>query len=91
MMEIEKEPSPNSKANASNDQNMADAESQITFLRLKLKLLVKESNEQYDEVKRKENETSALTSSSYPLYAPTTFSLVNKFVAFCIRAFLILL
>ena len=50
-MELEKEASPNSKVNASNDQNMAEAESQIVFLRLKLKLLVKESNEQYDEVR----------------------------------------
>ena len=53
-MEIEKELSPNSKASATNDLNLADAESQIVFLRLKLKLLVKESNEQFDEVKRSE-------------------------------------
>lgn len=54
-MEIEKDPSPNTKAHISNDQNivqnMVDAESQITFLRLKLKLVMKESNEQYEEVR----------------------------------------
>ena len=33
-----------------NDGQAADHESEITFLRLKLKLLVKESNEEYNEV-----------------------------------------
>lgn len=33
-----------------NDNKVADYESEITFLKLKMKLLIKESNEEYNEV-----------------------------------------
>ena len=52
-MEMKKD-SPNTKQKNSKEQNrvesMAEAEAQITMLRLKLKLFKKESEEQYEEV-----------------------------------------
>lgn len=50
-MEAAKDLTPRSKSNANEDQSTTDAESQITFLRLKLKLVMKDSAEKYDEVK----------------------------------------
>ena len=50
-MEAAKDMSPKRQLNANDDQNTTDAESQITFLRLKLKLVIKDSAEKYDEVK----------------------------------------
>lgn len=50
-MEVGKGMSPDGKPATRSDQSLADAESQITFLRLKLKLLIKDSTEKYDEVK----------------------------------------
>ena len=54
-MEMKKD-SPNTKQKNSKEQNrvesMAEAEAQITMLRLKLKLFKKESEEQYEEVRK---------------------------------------
>ena len=50
MMETEIEPLPDRGFNMISDQKVSEAESQLTFLRLKMQLLAKESEEKYDEV-----------------------------------------
>lgn len=50
MAETEIEPLPDRGFSMISDQKMSEAESQLTFLRLKMQLLTKESEEKYEEV-----------------------------------------
>ena len=52
MMEIEIDPKPDRGFSTSCDQKLAEAESQLEILELKLQLLTKEYEEKYDEVGR---------------------------------------